>query len=285
MKRLMILCITAFCFSSAVYADTYEPDDDVTKAKIIVLEKSQAHSFDKIGDTDWVKFYAFAEQLYKIRTLNLSSNCDTRIELYNIDGIILLQFADDGIAGKEELIEWKCPKNGVYYVKVKNADPNIVVAMVNYDLVISQPTAPYSGRIEGTVRDSVSRLPVGDVIITTTQRRSALSSPNDGYYDMENHPADNYTLIAEADGYQLFTVSGTLSASGVAKHDILLCPLTVKQGDLNGDHAIDLKDVILALKILAGLSETCCDNTDINGDNRIGMEDVIYILQSVAELR
>ncbi len=102
---------------------------------------------------------------------------------------------------------------------------------------------------------------------------------------MENHPADNYTLIAEADGYQLFTVSGTLSASGVAKHDILLCPLTVKQGDLNGDHAIDLKDVILALKILAGLSETCCDNTDINGDNRIGMEDVIYILQSVAELR
>ncbi len=285
MKKLMILCITAFCFSSAAYADTYEPDDDFTKAKIIVLEKSQTHSFDKIGDADWVKFYAIAQQLYKIRTLNPSYDCDTRIELYNIDGITLLQFADDGIKGEEELIEWRCPKNGVYYVTVKNVNPNIVETVVNYDLVISQPTAPYSGRIEGTVKDSVNKLPVGDVIITTTQRRSALSSPNNGYYDMENHPADNYTLTAQADGYQLFTVSGTLSASGVDKHDILLCPLTVKKGDLNGDDAIDLKDVLLALKILAGLSETCCDNTDVNGDNKVGMEDVIYILQRVAGLR
>ena len=51
--------------------------------------------------------------------------------------------------------------------------------------------------------------------------------------------------------------------------------------DCNGD--VDLADLILALKISAGIAttdETVC-NADVNNDGKIGVEELIYILQEV----
>ncbi len=62
--------------------------------------------------------------------------------------------------------------------------------------------------------------------------------------------------------------------------------------DLNRDGGIDLKDAMIALKVLAGISVideipgNYADlDIDVNSDDRIGMEEVLFILQVVAELR
>jgi len=140
-----------------------------------------------------------------------------------------------------------------------------------------------NGRIFGTVTDISNKVPIGNVIINTNQKYSVITDQN-GYYNMEEHPSGSYTLIAEADGYQKYNISGYLYPSDMIKHDIPLCPLTLPKGDLNGNKAVDLQDAISALKVLAGLGFSGC-YSDVNGDNKIGLEEVIYILQIAAGLK
>lgn len=55
-------------------------------------------------------------------------------------------------------------------------------------------------------------------------------------------------------------------------------------GDVNTDGAIDLKDAIFALQILAGLDKSSAVTlkADVNGDKRIGFEEVFHILRNLA---
>ncbi len=54
-------------------------------------------------------------------------------------------------------------------------------------------------------------------------------------------------------------------------------------GDVNGDKILDLKDAILALKIVAGAAGNAAINlpADVNGDGKIGIEEAVYVLQNV----
>ncbi len=56
-----------------------------------------------------------------------------------------------------------------------------------------------------------------------------------------------------------------------------------KKGDVNGDSNVDLTDLMLALRILAGYPVTdIALAADVNGDGKIDMAEVIYIMQTVA---
>ncbi|QTA78797.1 Peptidase C13 domain-containing protein, LVIVD repeat-containing [Desulfonema limicola] len=61
-------------------------------------------------------------------------------------------------------------------------------------------------------------------------------------------------------------------------------------GNINGDSNVDLKDSIIALKVMAGMATDGLIRTDyktgiadVNGDNKAGLEEAIYILQYIAQ--
>ncbi len=57
----------------------------------------------------------------------------------------------------------------------------------------------------------------------------------------------------------------------------------VLKGDIDGNGVIDLRDTILALKVLAGISQDGVSiHADADGDGKIGMEDVIYTLRAAS---
>ncbi|OQX03948.1 MAG: hypothetical protein BWK80_54595 [Desulfobacteraceae bacterium IS3] len=275
---------------TASESDDYELDDEYSQSKIIVLEKFQDHNFHKSGDTDWVRFYGISGLHYKINVNNLSSISNAVIEIYDSKEIKKLKNSENSAAteGKPVLLEWDCPANGIYYVKFKDFTDSFG-ANVRYNVQISQPAAPVSGQVNGTVTDSFTKTPIGNVIITT-ERRSDISSQN-GVYTLENHPTGTYMLTAEAEGYQTLTYTElAVTATALTKRDISLMPsgsVALQKGDLNKDKSVDLKDAIAALRVLAGLefSGTYDIQADVNGDNRIGMEEAVYILQKVAGLR
>ncbi len=64
----------------------------------------------------------------------------------------------------------------------------------------------------------------------------------------------------------------------------------VYKADANGDHLVDLKDAVLALKVLSGLnpallSDYAASGSDVGGNLKIGLEEVIYVLQKLGEMR
>ncbi len=57
-------------------------------------------------------------------------------------------------------------------------------------------------------------------------------------------------------------------------------------GDIDGDNDTDLQDLIVVLKIIAGINvEIVNPDADVNGDGTIGLEEAVYILQKIAEQR
>lgn len=52
-------------------------------------------------------------------------------------------------------------------------------------------------------------------------------------------------------------------------------------GDINGDQAIDLKDVIDGLRLVSNLNPK---NICVDGDGKIGLADSVYALRVAAQL-
>jgi hypothetical protein len=103
---------------TTVLPDPFEPDNDRAHAHDIPTDGSlQHHNFADNGDEDWVKFTAVPGTTYTIDTLNLESNCDTKLELYGSADVIDYNDDDGGYASR---IDFECPagKGGTYYVRV-----------------------------------------------------------------------------------------------------------------------------------------------------------------------
>lgn len=62
------------------------------------------------------------------------------------------------------------------------------------------------------------------------------------------------------------------------------CNQGIEKGDINGDGAVDLSDLILSLKAAAGIGHRAvCVYGDVNGDGKIGLEEAVYILNVVLD--
>ena len=62
--------------------------------------------------------------------------------------------------------------------------------------------------------------------------------------------------------------------------------ITTDPGDVNGDGTVSLKDALVALQVVLGItpSSPVYSEADVNSDQKIGMAEVIYILQTIAGL-
>ena len=58
------------------------------------------------------------------------------------------------------------------------------------------------------------------------------------------------------------------------------------KGDVNGDDLVDLKDAIIAMQVLSGISpqSTILPAADVDGNGKIGMAEAIYVMQQAAGL-
>jgi Zn-dependent metalloprotease len=119
-------------------ADSYEDDDSPAQASSITPNGGiQTHNFHDAGDVDWVQFSATAGLNYVIETLNLGSQSDTVLELYDTDATTLITTDDDSGGGRASRIEWAAPANGTYYLRVRHYISSVFGPDTNYDLKIT----------------------------------------------------------------------------------------------------------------------------------------------------
>ncbi len=105
--------------SPTVAIDAYEVDDTFPNANWITVGDlvGQYHNAHDACDYDWVKFTATAGWEYTITTFNLEFNADTKLYLYDTDGITQLDYDDDGGVGLASQIVWVAPASGTYYAR------------------------------------------------------------------------------------------------------------------------------------------------------------------------
>lgn len=257
------------CYNFLGY-DAYEKDDSFKHARTILLsdKEFQHHNFHAADDEDWVMFYGIHGRFYKIETVNLGSNCDTVIELYDADGT-MRDIENGGYTGADESLYLKCEKEGIYYVKVINKDFG---ENTDYDLKVNYPEGTPPGFIIGKISDADSDKPITEVVhIKTNAGRTTIGRDNGTY--LMNHDIYTHILTAEADGYCPYTASVYIEPIGTTLHNIVMTPHT-------------LPHAILCLQILAG--RVAIGQENIAGcldRDKVRQKDVVYILQKISGVR
>ena len=231
-----------------------------------------------------MKFYGISGELYTVEASRLGIRCDVVIELYDVDGTTMVASKDTiGDPQADEVLEWSCAADGVYFVRIRHYDPGTFCEDTEYDLDVYNPIGPFPGFIDGTVSDFFSGASIGEARIKTSRSMSSLSLSSGAYLMV--HPAGTFTLTAHADGYRAFTDTVTVVALETTTVDITLVPSLVK-GDVNGDGRVDLADAVSVLQVMsqtAGFLEGVSRDADVNGDARIGIPEAVYVLLAVSE--
>lgn len=120
-------------------ADAFEEDDSNAAAReIATTGAAQTHNICPAGDADWVRFTAQAGTTYVLLTSNLGLAADTYLYLYDTDGVTELAHNDDYGYLLASRIIWQCPRDGVYYAKVRHHNPAASGADTSYDLSIAK---------------------------------------------------------------------------------------------------------------------------------------------------
>lgn len=104
-------------------ADVREPDDNYYAATAIITDGTLWNQrFGISQDEDWFKFEAVAGEKYIIETSNLEIGVDTQLEIYDLDGLALLSSDDNSGTGMGSYLQWIAPRNGIYFVRIAQAD-------------------------------------------------------------------------------------------------------------------------------------------------------------------
>lgn len=214
--------------------DIFEEDDTLDDANPIILnnDEAQRHNFHDSCDQDWVKFYGVSGQTYSIKASNLGTDGDVVLELYDSDGVTLLDSQDTiGDPRADELLEWPCTEDGMYFVKVYHYNSNTFGENTGYDLTVYRPSATVSGFLAGSVYSSDSQDSIEGAIITTDGGGSALSLEGGGYLMV--HSPGTFTITAEASGFHAASFPDvSISEGAVASKDLGLEYLDTDSDDM-----------------------------------------------------
>lgn len=287
--RMVCTIIVALIFfpavTSAIKADDFESDNSYTEARIIVVDdiSPQHHNFHTSGDSDWIRFYAPAEEKYRIIATNIGNDSNVKIILYDKDGKTKLGERDTPLYPQaDEELAYTFPEDGVYYAEIKNLSSDISSGKTGYDLAVQSGIAPpIYGNIQGYVTDIATQDPIPNAIVITADKKTSLSQPENGFYRIMMNPVGETLLTAKAEKYHDY--SQTIIVDKLRTHEQNIT-MRYQFGNINGDDSTDLKDAIVGLKILCDIPvlSPVQLQADVDKDDKISQQEVIWILNHIA---
>lgn len=94
-----------------------EPNDDYTTANVLTAGDDMDAAIDVGGDVDFFSFEAYAGDCFVFET-HAGDAGDTKLYLFDVDGVTQLDYDDDGGEGYYSLITFDVPADGTYYIEV-----------------------------------------------------------------------------------------------------------------------------------------------------------------------
>ena len=158
--------------------DSTEPDDAPAQAKPIAINLPQTRHFDVPNDHDWVVLQAQANRVYRLETLNLSTETDTVLEVYSNDTSAgPLAYNDDVEQGVDQrsMITYTAPVNGPIYLQVYDWNSGAFLN-TQFDILISE-----AGTAEPTITPESTTLPNLAVTAPVTASPTVTPSPTPAF--------------------------------------------------------------------------------------------------------
>lgn len=202
----------SFTVHQSLGSDVWEIDDDRNLAVSVNLHSDgpMVRNFHETDRADWYRMMGVKDQFYSIEIENQGPGCRIRMEMMDAQGTPVL--VEDTVEGGNMLRhDWKCPSDGVYYIKLTNiiSSPK---SDSGYHFRLFRPVGPFAGMVKGRVVDAETDEPVKMARIQTNAGASALSRP-DGRYLIVQEPGKAKISIA-ADHYLPMERNGVVVSEG-----------------------------------------------------------------------
>jgi hypothetical protein len=285
------------CDINPSLSDQYEPDHPYEFARIFnpYTKTAECHNFYN-DSADWVIIFApQKDHSFKISIENPGIDCDPMVEIYPFNDPtqpILTQ--DEGFAGESEIFNWYSTQKGIFYVKVSNNNSMQNSSNTAYTLKIIEQYASGNGTLAGWIYGLSSSDSLDKILITVSSKEitdldyeidkdSIRHNDKGTLFHFSGIRPGPYQLKAQLPKYQSFEWEAQVESLKINHEtNIIFKPL----GDVNNNNEIDINDLIISLKIVAGFMESIEDliiRADVNNDQHIGLEDVIYIRQQLTK--
>lgn len=184
-KKRIALFSALNALTAPTCGDAFEVDDSAASAAVITPAVTQTHRFCVPEDADWVKLNVQAGRMYRIETLNLTSDTDTIVSLY-ADGSFTTPIAtnDDVVAGVElrSVVTYTATSSGVLFAKVYDWDAGAFLN-TQYDLLVTDlggssptPTATSTSTATPTSTSTSTTTPTPTSTATSTSTATATST-------------------------------------------------------------------------------------------------------------
>ncbi len=116
-----------------------DPGDDTLQGAVpLEINQLQKHNFCGYSDYDWLVFPANGGDTYRIATKPLGGNAGAAFQLYDPVGDAILGEASPSDFGEEASLEWKCPQDGVYAIRVRPLDKQLAGSDVSYEIKVDK---------------------------------------------------------------------------------------------------------------------------------------------------
>jgi len=106
-----------------------DPGNDLGSARLVLIDSPVTHGICEIGDEDWFRFGGVGGKVYTIDIERMDAGLDLSLELYDENGQ-RLAFNDDFFNRdparpdpkdiKPRIQSWRAPRDGIYYVRVRD---------------------------------------------------------------------------------------------------------------------------------------------------------------------
>lgn len=119
LRAFLIVMLAGFVCSAFAQQDLFETNNTYGSATVLLTGTPQAHTIWPAGDVDWLSFTAQKDHEYEITTYaTFATTVDTRLTVYDSDGITALASDDDSGADLFAMLTYTATKNGTLYIKV-----------------------------------------------------------------------------------------------------------------------------------------------------------------------
>jgi hypothetical protein len=118
--------------------DGFEPDDDLTQAKVLPLGASAQGNLCEAGNPDWFRVEIENGSNYFINALSQQGGAAVSITVYTDDGVTILTSGQAAGVGQGTAVRFQAAAPGSYYIKVEPLTPTLMGTDAVYSVSVSE---------------------------------------------------------------------------------------------------------------------------------------------------